>query len=1623
MATNAYDEIVKKYQPSVPKDTSTPTPTPTPQPKGSAKPAKTVSAAPAALNTPSPYDAIVSKYQPTLQPDPNTREGTVRIREEADRKAAEAEAAWENRPWYKKAGSYIADVFGPSNIGKTAKAVASGEISHGDALETSAAVGEGILDFGPTVLNAISGISQKTMNYFTNPIIKGLSGSNAPEKVAAVPKPSTLLREGDYGYQNDSDISGALREATTQGLAYQGGTAAVGRIGGLSSGLLKEVLGDVIGGQLVLDPDTAAKDRAKQAAFDAAFGVASEAGSKIIKGAGSAIAGGRRGTAEALEQAAEQATKEAVPGSASAEVAAPKENQLIYKPKKSLGTDAKGQKILGKTEFDHETGNAIVYFDKSLEKNPKLKQQVLDHEYGHVLDKRLNRGSNLSSEIQNYGGNKASLDQTFGDFATFNGSTPEELSNKIAQEVLNLSGGNGSSAAEQFANAIAAIRKSPEQAVKEAPVLTGFLDFVKVDQVLPAPRFTERVVTAKTLKNAADEVAAPKIPDSQRYASIPEKQILTEDVLKQTKGKPYQGIKPENIVHFNQGTQPRVTLIVNKGDKELITIASRLESARATSAAKAEARADIRRIAAERKISEAEARASAKAAYEHYKEVARSVREKNAPVLYNTIAKETADRAKTQAIKQTLTEVSLKQNTKPKPTLAGPAAALQKVADTVQTPTLKKIAGRVVEFAQAGNTQGLQELRQQFQEIMTRLPKDSTVTHEAQQVMQQIDRAIDVSQETAKAAAETTKQVGKKGVAIYDDNRILLDSVPPQKEGTVRIYTTNRPMKANQHVDTDLELQVTRGTANEPKYVADIPVSQADKFLNETDAARMKQGEFTLKQDIPDEYIVFNTSNDATGAPAKLEVGDQAKPKKVKVEQPAGPEGEGTIAATGLDTGKTVKTKSFNPRSINAPEDVQKLFDDLGTSNKEFSDQRISKSNEDIKDLSRMVGLTEEQLINSRPGSIANAETVTAARQLVLDKATQLNNALKEINPNTATPEQLQDFKKKLLELVAMQKSVAGFRTEASNVFRSLGVKLQAGENATLAELMGSLQKNGLANEVDMSAFANKVAKQLELTKGQKVAQGALATWYSSILSGPKTTVRNILSTGSNIVTEMAAAAANPKRFKELPDMVSGLFRGLKQGWGEAKQVLKGAEPGGTKFMDTSKEALQPEVFSGKWKTYGQVVESVGRFLNAQDRFLSSGAREMERSALKVAHPDLSDRLSEALSNAYAERTVYHGKPTGRLIGAVRDSAQTLRRKFPESKIIIPFVDTVANVLDRQFDYIPVFSALRLTDKNIMRQVEQIAKDFNITSDADKMVIRQRLRDQQVGRLVLGTAVGGAAIALAKEGRISGAGPTSIAERKQLEANGWRPNSIKIGDTWVPYTYLGPLAGLLSMAGNVYDKTYYDQAPNKDVQTLVTKGLTGWMQTQLSQSFLSGVSDLFDTVSGGKDPQSYITNLMAGLVPIPKAYTQTKEIISNLGGEGTTYEARSIPDRIRRDLGLTGGLEPQLDAFGRPVKTDLIYGVTPKKAGTDEVLNFLNDRQIVVSKPAFNQQYTVGKEKRRMDEKQYTKYVQESGKQIYQAINRDLHYLSELTPEEAKQEIQSISERIRQDVRDDIFYQ
>lgn len=838
----------------------------------------------------------------------------------------------------------------------------------------------------------------------------------------------------------------------------------------------------------------------------------------------------------------------------------------------------------------------------------------------------------------------------------------------------------------------------------------------------------------------------------------------------------------------------------------------------------------------------------------------------------------------------------------------------------------------------------------------------------------------------------------------------------------------------------NLLMRIERFFGNEDKVKAlytDIMSGQAAKTATRTEMAPEVGREATstaIPAPVPTREEITTSKTPFEPTFESFEPTKQEPIKQTKAKLTAG---------TGLDTGKRVGTKSYNPEKFNTSQDIEKLFKDISASGGEFAEQRISKSNEDIQLLSRMVNISVEDLLKTKPGSIANAETVRRAVELSMDCVQDLRDYTRTINEYSPTQEQLATVKKKLLRTMGVMKVVSGFRTEASNIFRSFNIDKTSSENAIIQETLVELKKIDAEAAGDLEMFAKRSKELMEPTNADK----AWHLWYASILSGASTQVKNFAGNLFNLMGELAVeGVTNPKGFN---DAAKGLWNGLALGKKEFARIMREGQT--NKFEE---RGVKPIVFTlgaekatGWQKTARERVawilnraDYVGRFMAATDAYFREGFYGMEMRSMAREQMQkkgyvgggLKQRIDEYIANPednaanqvmeYALRGTYNNKPNG-VVGAIANGLGGIVRgieKISESakewknpyakygtlavtmpagifaRMVLPFTRVVANVTNVSLDWTPL--------------------GFSRTLDP-KMTSRQR--KQEFGRSFIGTAAMFYLGNMAAQGLLSGTGPTDSKKKQQLKDAGWQPNSIKIGNKWFPYQNWGPMALPMTLVGNYFDHARYNDAGEGDLAARLTIATLGSARSIVDMSFLSGVSGLSSAMENlDRGGERYFQNFAAQQVSsvVPNLVKQTARYF-----DPTQYETTDIKSQILSNMRITTGLKPRLNVFGQPIKGTALTQLQPTDVTKDATIRFLAENSLWITVPSKSTKIRPTKEfaklpkgGRQMSEDEYYNYVKYTGIEIKKRLDKMLPRLEKMTSEAREKEIDNIVQDVRE---------
>ena len=187
-------------------------------------------------------------------------------------------------------------------------------------------------------------------------------------------------------------------------------------------------------------------------------------------------------------------------------------------------------------------------------------------------------------------------------------------------------------------------------------------------------------------------------------------------------------------------------------------------------------------------------------------------------------------------------------------------------------------------------------------------------------------------------------------------------------------------------------------------------------------------------------------------------------------------------------------------------------------------------------------------------------------------------------------------------------------------------------------------------------------------------------------------------------------------------------------------------------------------------------------------------------------------------------------------------------------------------------------------------------------------------RDLAIARSTMGTGLGLVVMNLAAKGLITGGGPLDENARGILRADGWQPYSIKVGDEWVSYQRLDPLAMTLGVAADYVEKQSAMTERQKDELAMLM--VASMIQNLSDKTWLTGLSDMLGAI---QDPVRHgppaIRRTIAG-VAVPAAVGQLARTVDD-----SPREQKTVGEAIQARIpGLSDNLRPSLDAWGRPIE-------------------------------------------------------------------------------------------------------
>jgi hypothetical protein len=589
--------------------------------------------------------------------------------------------------------------------------------------------------------------------------------------------------------------------------------------------------------------------------------------------------------------------------------------------------------------------------------------------------------------------------------------------------------------------------------------------------------------------------------------------------------------------------------------------------------------------------------------------------------------------------------------------------------------------------------------------------------------------------------------------------------------------------------------------------------------------------------------------------------------------------------------------------------------------------------------LANLIGLdgAQAQAFSRKIGQAWNAEQIIAGTDLVSDRLKSVMEQQQRIASGQASDLEKASFVQDLGDLKSVFGELMGARAESGRALAAQRRQVQnVNDAARILEGIGGVQgADDLAAAIGKAVQVGGVQNLAKLVgKPESKMQRLLGYYFrAALLSGVRTHAVNItsntLTLGNEIIERsIAAGIGGAKRlatggksgqtvFAEPIDLLIGMSRSMSKAGTAAVDAFRTGESavlGGQAKQDNSRglnnTPRQPGVLGTAAFAARSAASLPYRALGAEDAWFATLNYEAELRTLArqqaLAERNAGQLPSGMKTSQRIDQLVQ--APTAKMIESAGEHARTntfnskagtfaqavmsAKAKAPWLNLIVPFIRTPANIVSfglKRTPLAPFFTTVR--------------------EDIKAGGVKQ---ERALARILWGTGVMVGAGMLAQAGYITGAGPDDKKERQALLATGWRPYSIKVGDTYHEYNRLDPFAQWLGLASDMATQDYQ----HKDGADVAANVLGSLVSNTINKTYMQGLSNFVEFMQDPKRNGEWYSRQMAGTLAQP--FT----LLSNIASENDPYarEGNSILDAIKyRTPGLRDDLPVKLDPFGAPV--------------------------------------------------------------------------------------------------------
>ena len=641
-----------------------------------------------------------------------------------------------------------------------------------------------------------------------------------------------------------------------------------------------------------------------------------------------------------------------------------------------------------------------------------------------------------------------------------------------------------------------------------------------------------------------------------------------------------------------------------------------------------------------------------------------------------------------------------------------------------------------------------------------------------------------------------------------------------------------------------------------------------------------------------------------------------------------------------------------------------------------------------LRELAAQQGLTEEQVVRRMVGETPNAETLLAMKDIVQRKLDRVNDLLDKLaDPEMASPRLELELATEHKVLGLLWAQLRGATAEVGRALRATRLKADRdrarGGRLTLEDLQEIYDaSHGGADNVkllleqlqNLRHTPEQLRAHLRKTYTATRWDQFMFAYRAVLLSGLRTLARNFLGNMQLMLTapvsrEVGGVAGKalellPIRRIRIPmpgmktDLVNIAIRERAEGVPQSRL----GEGAATAFGMIGSGRAAARLY---WDTvFGPAPEGagiVGRAFSLPGRFLfneevSEAARNTERTGTPIEgklgqaiavpfrqleawdvafrHPH---RVGELTAIAYREAGKNGLRTPAEVLEFVREftldppewawkQADAFAKELTLTEPLGSKGRAFQNFVNHNpgFQFLMPFTRVPL---NLWKMVGRHSPLALMMSDVRVQLERGGAeRDRAIGRILVGSSLLTYAAVLARQGLITGAGPSDRDQRRLKKETGWRPYSIKIGGEYYSIRGAEPLSTQLGIVADLVEAG--DNLSEETSATILSQLGISSVRNMADQSMMAGLAGVLESVAL-QDPESldrFFSRSTAGLL-VPRGLEGPISAVKEIGGalagapderpwraDPYLRESRGLMDDVLIRLGMG---EAELKEFGR----------------------------------------------------------------------------------------------------------